>query len=364
MEKKFLISLSILFLISVLYSEEVGNLFYSGDIGELKDSTILVSDEVVTMSSTVTVDIDTSVIDVIVDSVSISQYPNDNYKLDNFPLGDIQTEYYYKIQYAIAKDSILPNGDTIIYLDHDSMRTGTFSVIVDPSTKDPPVHYPNDFELIRWNRNLGFYYDGDSIYTIQEDMDTLELRFTYDPGDKDYHYTTVDIEIINNGRVSQDKESYKLFKKGYTFYGSFPRVVIKDNVRPNIGDGILQHYEIDSIAATFRNKEVPQLYLDTIRIAVPYKSSTAINPNSLSNPKVLSLNIINSSILFNLSNSGKTKLQIYNINGKLLSTLVCSYKQAGKHTVRLDSKKFGAGVYFIKLKANGSEVSRKVTVVR
>ena len=52
------------------------------------------------------------------------------------------------------------------------------------------------------------------------------------------------------------------------------------------------------------------------------------------------------------------------MKGVLLSTLLDTYKRAGKYSIHWDSKKFGSGVYFIKLSVNGSSVSKRVVVVR
>lgn len=86
------------------------------------------------------------------------------------------------------------------------------------------------------------------------------------------------------------------------------------------------------------------------------------NPNIKS--LEFSINLKNSSILFNLPTSANTKLQIYNMKGRLLSTFVDSYKQAGEYKVNLDSNRFGSGIYFIKLSANGSAVSKKFTIIK
>lgn len=86
------------------------------------------------------------------------------------------------------------------------------------------------------------------------------------------------------------------------------------------------------------------------------------NSNSVINPNGLSINTKNESISFNLSTSGNVKLQLYNMKGILLLTLVNSYKQAGIYCVNWDNKRYGSGVYFIKLTANGSAVSKKFTI--
>ena len=86
------------------------------------------------------------------------------------------------------------------------------------------------------------------------------------------------------------------------------------------------------------------------------------NPNI--NPLEFSINIKNLSIQFNLTFSGNTNLQIYNMKGRLIETLIDSYKKAGSYAVNWDSKRFCSGIYFLRLSVNGSEVSSKITIIK
>ena len=93
-------------------------------------------------------------------------------------------------------------------------------------------------------------------------------------------------------------------------------------------------------------------------------TTTAINLISNVKTSEYTINIKNSSILFTLQTSGNASLQIYNIKGELISNLVDSYKIAGSYFINWDSKRFGSGIYFIKLSANGSSVSKKITIIK
>ena len=95
---------------------------------------------------------------------------------------------------------------------------------------------------------------------------------------------------------------------------------------------------------------------ETQHVAIIY------NPNII--PNKLSLTIKNSSIKFYLPTSGNIKLLIYNIKGKLLSSLVDSYKKAGYYKLKWDSKRYGSGVYFLKLSTNGSTFLNKFTIIK
>ena len=297
--------------------------------------------------------------DITVNGTKISNYDTVNSMFmfdDHFPLTGVKTDFSYRIDYLVPKDSILPNGDSIIF-QGDSIAEGSFDVVVDPSVTKPPIHYPHPFEIIHWDRALGFYYKNAPVASINMGMDTLEIRFTEKEIDILYGYDSVTVTITNS-KGNIDSETFNLSKTDSCFTKLFKLAI--DSI-PTQNDGILQLFDSDTVTAVFRN---PNLPLDTLVLSVPFYPTTAIYPNSCNNQKILSLNIINSSILYNLPTSWKTKLHIYNMNGRLISALVDSYKQAGEYKVNWDSKRFGAGIYFLKMRANGSSVSKRVMVIK
>ena len=95
-----------------------------------------------------------------------------------------------------------------------------------------------------------------------------------------------------------------------------------------------------------------------------YTQNVPIISNTNINTSKFSINIKNSLIQFNLPTSGYTKLQIYNMKGRLLSTLVGSYKHAGKYDINWDRKSFGAGFYYIKLSVGESTTVMKAVFLR
>lgn len=52
------------------------------------------------------------------------------------------------------------------------------------------------------------------------------------------------------------------------------------------------------------------------------------------------------------------------MKGRLLLTLVDSYKQAGDYKVNWDSNGYGSGVYYIKLSAGNNTLIRKAIVIK
>ena len=219
-------------------------------------------------------------VDITVNGTTISDYDTVNGIFtfdDHFPLTGVKTDFDYTINYTIAKDSILPNGDTIVVIG-DSAALGNFSVVVDPTVTVPPDWYLHTFEMICWQRDLQFYYNNAEINSVNEIMSPIELRFDWIPGDKDYAYTKADVEVITTQGLATDKETYTLSASGTNrFIGTFPRIVIEDTQTPTQGNGIVEHYKSDEFIATFRNNESVKLPLDTIRDTIPFELSGSIN---------------------------------------------------------------------------------------
>ena len=69
-------------------------------------------------------------------------------------------------------------------------------------------------------------------------------------------------------------------------------------------------------------------------------------------------------IKYYLSLSGNVKLEASNSKGKLLSTLVEAYMPAGYHSVNWNSRRFGSGVYYIKLSTGNITAIQKAVVVK
>ena len=90
------------------------------------------------------------------------------------------------------------------------------------------------------------------------------------------------------------------------------------------------------------------------------------SPNNFINPNgfIVSHDHANISIRYTLTYSTSVKLEAYDTQGKLVKVIQDKFMQKGSYSVNWDSKRFGSGVYFLQLSANGSAVSKKVTVIR
>ncbi len=69
-------------------------------------------------------------------------------------------------------------------------------------------------------------------------------------------------------------------------------------------------------------------------------------------------------ITFELPQAGEVTLEIYNLMGQKLTTLVDEYKEAGKHTVTWDAADYSSGVYFYKLHAGDFISTKKMSLLK
>jgi hypothetical protein len=69
-------------------------------------------------------------------------------------------------------------------------------------------------------------------------------------------------------------------------------------------------------------------------------------------------------IEFELSRASRVDLSVYDITGSKVATLVKGDRPAGKHQVNWDASAISSGVYYYTLRADGAEVSKKMTLLK
>jgi len=67
---------------------------------------------------------------------------------------------------------------------------------------------------------------------------------------------------------------------------------------------------------------------------------------------------------FDVKQSGKVTLAVYNISGQLVETLVDANMVSGSHQVVWNARKHSSGVYLVRLTSNGFTDTRKVTFMK
>ncbi|MCD6594636.1 T9SS type A sorting domain-containing protein [bacterium] len=69
-------------------------------------------------------------------------------------------------------------------------------------------------------------------------------------------------------------------------------------------------------------------------------------------------------ISYFISKSQNINIQIFDINGQLIKTLVDNYKTEGNHTILWNAEHLPSGIYFCKLKTEKSEFTRRIIFIK
>ena len=74
-------------------------------------------------------------------------------------------------------------------------------------------------------------------------------------------------------------------------------------------------------------------------------------------------------ITFELNQSGRTSVDIFNVKGQLVKTLIDNHLYGGKHNVvwdgsDADHKQVGSGMYFYRVTVNGQQYSKQMIMLK
>ena len=69
-------------------------------------------------------------------------------------------------------------------------------------------------------------------------------------------------------------------------------------------------------------------------------------------------------IHYELTQNGSVELNIYDLSGRLVETLVSGEQTAGRHSVNWDSSTSATGVYLLRLEANGETITKRAVISR
>jgi CubicO group peptidase (beta-lactamase class C family) len=86
-----------------------------------------------------------------------------------------------------------------------------------------------------------------------------------------------------------------------------------------------------------------------------FGNNLRITPNPVSSSALIS---------FSLSQPGKVSLRVYDLNGKLVSTMAEGSMNEGVHQLRWETKNIASGIYFLKMQTAGIIQTKKLIVVK
>ena len=69
-------------------------------------------------------------------------------------------------------------------------------------------------------------------------------------------------------------------------------------------------------------------------------------------------------IRYELPRAGDVRIDVYNVLGQRVATLVNERQEAGREEITFDARRLASGVYFVRLRSLGESLTEKITVVR
>ena len=275
---------------------------------------------------------------------------------------------------------------------------------------------------IPWDLNNDGYVDNYIINSqgqIEDWFPHVFPYFYYSGTDDFFHLNQVRLTQDNNGLMAMmwidGNKSYQFNQnsdENYAEYATAPEIMIsitKDSGRnwsepivmnvltnPELGDIPSYVYPADKIIwvndntarlffmyvddksyGAYTQNQGANLGAEIKFTAIDINLSNLVNTNDLTSIKpqsMLAQNYPNpfnptTNIKFNISTAGKVNLNVYNVKGQLVKTLMDAYVSAGEHTVTWNgvdnsNNNVSSGVYFYKLENNGKVEMRKMVLMK
>jgi hypothetical protein len=104
-------------------------------------------------------------------------------------------------------------------------------------------------------------------------------------------------------------------------------------------------------------------YTDELPVDPGDISYTAGKPGALISGSSLKLEYKSGKLCYNLANACKTSLNLYDLNGRKMLTLVDSYQETGNHSISLDKASIPSGTYVVSLNIPGSMQTERIISV-
>lgn len=82
------------------------------------------------------------------------------------------------------------------------------------------------------------------------------------------------------------------------------------------------------------------------------------------NPVNLSLGLNSTKINYSVSDASKVKIQLFDINGREIQTLVDNFVNQGNYEVNIDLKELSSGIYFYRMYSNEGVQTKKITIIK
>ena len=191
------------------------------------------------------------------------------------------------------------------------------------------------------------YNVGPYMYSTGIDANLFTTFPTYDLGAVSFGLIAPDGTGIGNFQFAGEVAGQK-FGEMFADYGSQFDGMYVDN-KSGDDSGGLWYIAHDSIKGVISNQV-------TVSNAAPASFTVAQNSPNPFNPVT--------TISFTLAKAGKTTVEVYNVAGQKVDTLVSGVMSAGAHSVVWNAGKISAGVYFYTVRSGDFSKTVKMTLLK
>jgi hypothetical protein len=190
-------------------------------------------------------------------------------------------------------------------------------------------------------------------------------RYPFTAWDEVYDSVNIENHVIGfilYRDIGGDENPY-LFTNGQRLWGFDIRFVISPNAQEQV-------MWIDSAQAIWFNTTQGSFIPQFVRGSIDYGGHESINEiNAIPVEFELSPNYPNpfngqTIINFELTKQSQVKIEIYNITGALIGTLIEQRMPAGRHKALWDASAFSSGVYFCKLTIKDKTQTQKMLLIK
>ena len=181
------------------------------------------------------------------------------------------------------------------------------------------INYGNELDIGDWEKG-----DVGNPNTYQNNIGTIT-----ESGIEGYRYLDVTAGVIQDYELNRDKTQYRIAFQIDTDW-------------ENGGDMVA--FITSNSQAEWARPQLFCIFKDEVNIEENVSYSVKISLSNLPNPFNPK-----TTISYQIPYTGKIKLQIFNIKGQLIETLVNEYQESGKHSIIWNADGLSSGIYLCKL---------------
>ena len=195
------------------------------------------------------------------------------------------------------------------------------------------------------------FMTGPYTYCISVDANNFNIYPAYDMGAVTFCLisgndgTGMDYYSIA-GETSGWKMTAQFLDEGTAYDGLYMDNNAAENDEAKVGTFYIAHDSISGIIA----REVAVTDETPVGFSVTQNTPNPFNPTTTIN--------------FSMADAGQVDIDVFNVAGQKVDTLVSENLHAGNHTVTWDASDFSAGVYFYTLKSSGYTRTMKMTLIK